>query len=234
MIYRYASNGAIPEFNDRIRHHENLITPANYVISGNIRQAILASVLGDGYLSKAYKGAATHRITWNMGNELHAKHKADFFSDFGATYKRKQNPGFGKDWHCVVTKCHPSLTKIYNELYDEGKRKITQGWVNELDALGWAWLYGDDGSIGQNDNCFIHCEGYGEEVAGMYCNAINDFTGTNGAKVASYIGGNPKKERFYVRLSAKSSDEFMSRVQPHMAPGTEYKIRLGRISRRYR
>lgn len=221
-------------FYDHIRYHENYHVPENYRLTHHQRQAVIATVLGDGSILYPYRGAKNPRIVWNMGNESHARYKADFFSFLGAELSRKDNPGFGSKWFCVRTAAHPVIKRTHDELYDGSNKNITQKWISELDEVGWAWLYGDDGHLGSNDTCFIHCEGYGKEVAEMYVSALEKFTGCGVVSVHKYNGGTPKKERFCVKFNSEASDKFMERVAPHMATGMEYKISKGNISRRYR
>lgn len=213
----------MPKFYEYVRYHENFNVSANYLESHSQRQAILATVLGDGSILYPYKGAATPRIVWNMGNKDHAEYKRDFFQFLGCNLKEKNNPGFGSDWYCLSTKTHPLIKKFHDELYIGTKKNITRDWIYELDEIGWAWLYGDDGSL-SNDCCSIHTEGYGKEISQIYANAINIFTKTDGAVASKYFGGTPKKERFYVRCNRNTSREFTKRVGPHMATGMEYKL----------
>lgn len=193
---------------------------------------MIASVLGDGSIMYPHSDARYPRLMWNMGNKEHAQYKHRFFEFLGSTYTEGENPGWGPRWYQVKTSCHPVLVGFHDELYVGRKKNFTQRWLNELDAFGWAWVYGDDGHLGSNDEAFIHTEGYGKEVSQMYANAINAFLGGDYARVFSYIGGTPKKDRFSVKINGRGSDEFFSRIEAHMADGMEYKIGSRNIKRR--
>lgn len=236
-IYRFISgNSDNLIFADYIPYHDRLKAPASLRLTNEQEQAVLASILGDGYLAYAYSKAKSPRLVWNMGNQKHAKYKQDFFEFLSPTFTEKENLGWGSSVYSVVTSCHPCLKPIHDKYY-KGKAKnpkLIGSIFHQLDSVGWAWFYGDDGHLGQNDSCFLHTEGYGEAGSKECAVAVNNFTKTNGAKVFSYIGGRPKKERFCVRMNAECSDEFMARIKEYMANGLEYKISSGNINRRYK
>jgi hypothetical protein len=188
-------------------------------------QAILASIIGDGYLAMPYKSAKNPRFTWNMGHKQHAEYKRDFFSFLGSRLIEKPNGGWGNTHHTVITKSHPLLHDYYLKYANTGNGKNIKGIVDQLNEVGWAWIYGDDGHVGRK-TVFIHTEGYGEEGANHYCRALNDFVG-GGCAVYSYVGGASKNTRYYsVRMNNEASRRFIQKVTPHMATGMEYKLRL--------
>lgn len=223
-------------FADYIPYHDRLKAPANKRLTHEQEQALLASIVGDGYLAYAYKGARLPRVTWNMGNKEHAKYKQNFFEFLQPSFTEKENPGWGAVTYSVNTSCHPCLKPIHDKYFKEGKKdpNLIPDIFRSLDAIGWAWFYGDDGHLGQNDSCFLHTEGYGEHISNECAKAVNYFTKTNGARVFSYFGGTPKKDRFCVKMNAECSDEFMARIKNHMADGLEYKISKNNINRRYK
>lgn len=215
------------EYRDCVRYHENYSIPANYKLLHNERQALIASVLGDGSFLFPYKHKGVKpRFVWNMGNEKHALHKKAFFSHFSHHYEKRVNGGFGSFNYRVRLNGHPTLSSLYSELYKDGKKNITQEWLHELDCFGWAWLYGDDGHLCQQSQvCHFHTEGYSKQVAEYYARALDRFLNRNdSAMVYSYKGGHKNKLRYSVKLRGVANDEFMERVKPHMANGMEYKI----------
>lgn len=183
---------------------------------------------GDGSLSYPYKNRPCNpRISWNMGNKEHALFKFNAFDKFiGASYKEKENPGFGSEWHCVVTKSHPLLCK-YIDKYGERKKNllVNSGIFDELDDVGWAWLYGDDGHLDlRSSTAYIHTENFCLEDVGLIRESLNSFIGFDGSRVHSYIGGQKKREMHCIRMSKGGTNEFMERIKTHMANGLEYKI----------
>lgn len=222
------------KFKPYISFHDRLKAPFNYKLTRVQKQAVLASIVGDGYLSKPNKDSNYARLVWNMGDKNHAMYKHDFFKDIGVKYTEKENSGWGSIHHTVVTSCHPCFSEIYEKFYKDGKKipELIPSIFESLDAVGWAWFYGDDGHLSGNDNCYLHTEGYGKQISQSCADAVNKFTGINGAKVFSYVGGTPKKQRFCVSINTECSDEFISRIKKYMAHGMEYKIGKNNINRR--
>ncbi|MGL4928010.1 MAG: hypothetical protein ACRC4K_14675 [Plesiomonas shigelloides] len=191
----------------------------------------MASMVGDGSLSRPYARNCHARIQWNMGNEAHARFKANAFSFVGADFKVKDNPGFGNDWFCVATKSHPLFSKFADK-YGERKKNVdpASGIFHELNEVGWAWLYGDDGHYCKvQESAFIHTEGFSRDGVEIIRSALNEFMGFDCSSIHSYIGGVKKREFHCIRMSKGGSDEFIKRIKDHMADGLEYK--KGRYSK---
>lgn len=226
MVSMYMLKGVDPLFREYIGKHWAFKLPENYKPNDYEHQIIIASMVGDGSLYVPYKRSnPSARICWNMGNEKHAIFKRDAFSFIGADYRVKENPGFGKNWYCVRTKSHPIFTR-YGDRYGYTKSRVNpdSGIYHELDSVGWAWLYGDDGhydSVG--GIAFIHTESFSLEHVETIRSALNQFIGIDGARVHSYIGGTKKRKMHCIRMTQDGTEEFISRVKENMADGMEYK-----------
>lgn len=226
--------GLMPSFAEYVKGHQTLTVPANYEPTKDQHQAILASIIGDGYLAYPYKNDnPMARIVWNMGDRKHAEHKLKFFKFLGARMTVKPNGGWGETMHSVVTKSHPLLTRYMEEYRDENGNKKVERIVNELDWFGWAWLYGDDGHLAYHKNsngsswasAYIHSEGYGKEGTQMYIDALARLLGSDdGINMQVYTGGQPTKTRYCVRMNNEQSKKFIAGIAPYMANGMEYKI----------
>lgn len=223
MVTSFINNGVDPVFSDCIGKHWAYKVPENYIPTDHQHQIIIASMIGDGSLSVPYKGASA-RICWNMGNKEHALFKRDAFDFVGAEYTQQENPGFGSEWHCVRTKSHPLFTR-YGDKYGYTKSRVNpeSGIYHELNEVGWAWLYGDDGHMCKNGLLYIHTESFSKDHAIIVVDALNKFIGRNCCAVHSYIGGAKKREMHCVRINKNASKEFISRIKENMANGLEYK-----------
>lgn len=162
-----------------------------------------------------------------MGNKEHALFKFEAFNSFvGASYTERDNPGFGSNWFCVKTKSHPLFNSYLNK-YGERKKnlKVSSGIFDELNELGWAWLYGDDGHYDKRSKtAFIHTECFSEHDVNLIRESLNAFLGIDGARVHSYIGGQKKREMYCIRMTKGGTDEFFAKIKESMADGLEYKI----------
>lgn len=206
-------------------HHGRLCLPANHVFTPHQRQLIIASCLGDASLLRnGGKSESAHRLTWNMGDKDHAEFKVAAFSFLQARLVEKENPGWGSKWFCIRTACHPSLDQFRPMFYNGDRKPVAPlAQLAELDALGWAWWYGDDGHS-SDGLAFLHTEGYSDECCTHITAAINNFIGFDGAVLASYLGGNPKKQRTMVRFKSNGTREFFKRIATRMAPSMVYKL----------
>ena len=113
-----------------------------------------------------------------MGNYDHAKYKKDFFHRFKPSMISKENPGFGSEWHCVATKSCLAFVDIYERFRLDDKNKRAELIAPLLDEVGWAWLYGDDGSLRFSDNsAIIHTEYLDGNGAKFIADSLSKFIG---------------------------------------------------------
>ena len=211
--------------------HGRLILPRNYEFSKQQRELIVASCFGDGSLLRnSGKTLSSHRLVWNMGDKLHAEFKRDAFDFLGAILVEKSNPGWGAKWFSVRTACHPSLDKFREQFYGVDRKPVAkEDMLAELGDVGWAWWYGDDGSLMHQKGCadmaLLHTEGYSEECNLKIKLALEKFIGVEGGvSLARYLGGSPKKPRTMLRVNTNATVEFFKRISPHMAPSMAYKL----------
>ncbi|XBW68191.1 homing endonuclease [Pectobacterium phage Ymer] len=217
-------NGGNVNFRDYLNKHQYYKHPANADFDEFQHQAIIASILGDGCLIRPTV-RSNHRLVWNMGSSDHAKFKNEFFSFLGSSFSEKKNPGFGENWYCIKTGCHPKLTE-YSNKYGDSKGLIDEsGIAFELNDFGWAWYYGDDGHLDKkNEICFMHTEGKTHEMVINIRDALRKFISSDGVNIHKYVGGSKKRQLECIRMGKNESKDFMSRVEKHMANGMEYKI----------
>ena len=223
----FVNSGVTPEFYEIITHHKTNVVPNNYELSNEQRQKVIASAYGDGSLKLGSKASRRPRIVWNMGNKDHALYKKDHFKFVGATYKEGVNPGFGVEWHTVVTKSHYCLLDVYERVNVGGVKVLDVGLIRELGDIGWAWWYGDDGHLDKRRGlAFLHTESFGARDVADITKCINDYLGFDGSRVCSYVGGAKKRRMYCVRFTKEGTEEFIKRVRPYMANGVQYKTVL--------
>lgn len=216
----WISRGTIPCFYERVHNHRY-----KSVLSKDEFQATIASLLGDGHMNYPHKGSNMPKIRWNMGNKDHALFKMDFFKDFGTTFVEKENPGWGSNWYQVGTGCALAFVDVYDKYRIEDRAERAKAISKDLDEVGWAWYYGDDGHYNKSRGiAFIHTEGLGEDGSNYVAASLNKFLDGDHCKVDSYIGGSPKSRRYMVRLRTEGTRIFLDKIRPHIATGMEYKI----------
>lgn len=216
-------SGSKVSFNEYLPKHQYYHHPANTMFSGHEHQILLSAILGDGCLIKANK-RSFHRVTWNMGHEMHALYKLKHTEYLGCKYRTRENPGFGGEWHCLQTSCSPVLTMYADKYGDSKGLKEGSGIASELDEFGWAWYYGDDGHLNKNGECFIHTEGKSPLMVREIQASLLNFIGEGKVSVHSYIGGLKKRRMECLRVSKNATVKFHEKIVSHMADGMEYKI----------
>lgn len=211
-------------FNKYISGHAvSSFSPMTHV-SSEAHQNILAAMIGDGCLLKAYEGS-NYRLAWNMGNESHARSKLRAFEWAKPKFTHRNNPGFGSEWYQVRTACSPVFTS-YAEKYGNSRDGYKVGKISsELDAMGWAIYYGDDGHLAKRyGNAFIHTEGFDHDGVLAIKNNLCEFIGLDGVSVYGYMGGKNKRYLECLRMGKHETIEFFKRIKPYMEDGLEYKI----------
>lgn len=214
-------------------HHNSRVHPKKE-ISPDEHQNILAAMIGDGCLLKN-TARGTYRLAWNMGNKPHALSKLEAFSGFNSSYNERDNPGFGEKWYQVRTSCWKGFD-YYAEKYGNSRNGYNCGLISsELNALGWAIYFGDDGHSSVSNNHLtvaVHTEGFTESQCNEIAVNLENFIGVyGGVSVKSYIGGTKKRKMFFILLtSSEAKYEFFKKITPHMENGVEYKIKLDSLN----
>lgn len=143
-IYKYCRDYGI-EF-DFSRNHELKAIPFTQIQ----KDVMYGSILGDGYLR------STSGVSWSLvfahGEKQleYLRWKYDIFEQFVTTKK------FGvmvRDFHgnapvhSFATISHPEITAFYHLTHPNGKKLVTEEWLDLLSPLSLAVWYMDDGSL---------------------------------------------------------------------------------------
>jgi recombination protein RecA len=206
-------------------YHKKGLPPNNYKLTKEQREVVIASAYGDGSLRKGHQKSKSARLRWNMGDTEHAIFKKNYFDFLGSDLKKNKNGGFGEYVYSVQTKSHNCLNEIYEKIFKEGKKTLSEDLFSELGDIGYAWLYGDDGHLNKKCGyCYIHTESFNKEENVKIIKIINNYLGGDYAKLNRYIGGTKKRELFCIRFTKQGTEELHKRIAKHMAPSMEYKL----------
>jgi uracil-DNA glycosylase family 4 len=191
-------------------------------------QLILGSGLGDGsiVLNKKNNKAknAYFVVTHGEKQEQYIKWKRKILNNISDDVKKKNNnKGFSrKDGisYAFHTKSLPEITPLRRQLYSRnGKKIITETYLNKLEPLALAVWYMDDGSV-YKTNMNLHIAGYSE---------------TSCEKIIEYFA---KKYEIYFRLERDSFNKprtlhlgkkaggykFCELIAPYIHDDLKYKI----------
>ena len=199
-----------------------LLTPTESLTSTEY-QVILGGMLGDGsmnYYKKkwAYPG---FRFSHSLKQKEYAYFKASLLENLGLTIKEsKVNNSFGKYKINVSTHTNAAMSIIRKLCYnDKHKKHITNEWLQQLDWLGFAIWYMDDGSLNKsckNNSIHLHTEGYSKDENETIHNFFND----RGLKnyVRQYRG------YYMINFSTEASEKIWNYIREFIPECMQYKL----------
>jgi hypothetical protein len=130
-------------------------------------------------------------------------------------------------WHCS-TAVIDDLDDIYKMIYPKGKKKVTKKWLEQIDTIGLAAWYMDDGHLSKQKStrsinftytALLHTEGFSFKE----CKIITFWLKKKwGIKASVYKNG--KRNHFFIRITADSSKIFWELITPWITPYFSYKI----------
>lgn len=116
-----------------------------YPVPNEVKQVVLGSLLGDGHIrQKYYKGKPcnAHMIMSHCkAQKEYLEFKNTLLAEYGGNVKHTK-----RDQYMVTCKSHPHMNPFLHLI---GKpRRVTRKLLNQLDPLGLAIWYQDDGNLG--------------------------------------------------------------------------------------
>lgn len=185
-------------------------------------------MLGDGNMKKPKK-CVNALFTCQHGPKQYEynKWKYELLKTLGAKfykYKRKTpNKKTGKlyESNITATNCNKEITKMYNMLYNTGKKKITEEILVNFTAFSLAILYMDDGCFTKTDR---DSSTYTIASCGFDIESLNLFK----AFLYERFGLDSNityDNRIYIKMNSRNLFEYL--VTPYMQkiPSMMYKIR---------
>lgn len=136
-------------------------------MNNELKQLLIGSLLGDGSFVSSGKATVNYYLSIAHGSKQKAyleyklailsKHNlASKIAERTYTDKRFKN-GIYTEYR-IKTRLHPIFTEIRNKYYDEaGHKRVKYEFVKDIDALGLAIWYMDDGYVTKNSCIFSSC-----------------------------------------------------------------------------
>ena len=195
------------------------------------RQIVIGSVLGDGSISKRNDaGWGQFRISHCENQKDYLVWKTDMLwgSPEIKSTAGKQGDINGRSvkrqtqFH-ITCPSHPELVPIRDEAYSGRPNEIVVGsWVNDLDALGLAIWYQDDGTLVSRRYPRIYTLAMSQDSVERLKEIMwNNFE----IEASSYVAnGNYTFGGHVLTVGAKCSDKFFSIIAPFVHPSMRYKI----------
>lgn len=192
---------------------------------------IYGTVLGDSGIYYPTKVSKSPRLqsTHSVNQKEWAIYKAHSLPSLNVKYKIIENKGYGNQSIVSCGSCHPNLTNIYNNIYQNKVKTINLNWLNNISEEGWAWWYMDDGSINFSNSLRantatiqFHVEGFDNKSI-ILLSGYLEYKGYDN-KVLSYE--NHKKGKYYtiITMGNKASKKWINTYRQYCIPEMEYKF----------
>lgn len=125
----------------------------------------------------------------------------------------------GKEYvsYCVTTASNPYFFKMYNQLYNTGKKEICLDFLNNFTIKSLAYLYMDDGYADQN-TAYICTDNFSENSRKILVDYIRDHFDLHFSIV--------NHGKYYrLRLSQYDFPRFKELIEPYIIESLKYKLR---------
>lgn len=174
---------------------------------------LLGSLLGDASLG----GPSGKIASFIQGEDQ--KEYLEFKSSLFQTRQIQE----GKSGYCEKAVFYTCTTRVdgleslYDLTYPLGRKTVTRGWLDQIDEIGLAAWYMDDGSLSKGA-CFFHTEGFTRVDNDLLCAWLKEKWGF---RATVYENG---KGHFYLRMYKADSVLFCEKISPWVHPIFRYKI----------
>ena len=192
-----------------------------------IKQLILGSLLGDACINSNSDSGGYRCVHFTQSDKQidYFNYKKSILGKY-ALGEKIRTSGYGSLMHDIHTTTNLELNKFLNEYcMKNGKKFVTQEWCNELDPMGLAFWYMDDGSISNRDNdkleCRIHISTNGFSLKENET-LINMLRGRFG--IEATIGDKEIYKGYTLILDVKNTERFCSLIAPYVCDSMKYKL----------
>lgn len=194
------------------------------IIGNDLKQLLIGSLLGDGSFCSAGKTTKNMylSIAHSVKQEEYLKFKVSILEKYGLSSNirysliknsRYKNSEISECRH--KSRLHPIFTDIRAKYYDQyGYKRIHKEFVQNIDELGLAIWYMDDGYVTKNSCIFSSCSFTLEEQQILADILLEKFD----------LHFNLGKHDNSMYLQAKDFPKFVNLIKPYVIPSMQYKL----------
>jgi hypothetical protein len=192
-------------------------------LTGSQVQMLLGTMLGDGSIDCRNQNP---KYVSRHGHCQHEYNMAKYLvlSEFASKPPEKvKNYGYGEWSSLWYTRTWPEFHPIASLCLHEGKKRVTQTWLDQLTWEGAAWWYQDDGGLcGQIARFNTH--GFTEDEVVLLASWLT----RNGVEARAVPASNRRRTNCYwiVQLTAASTHILAEKIRPWVVPSMLYKVDL--------
>lgn len=214
-VRRFLKRNNVPIFKGTV--------PYNIEIKNDLRQLLIGSLLGDGCfcsvggrtknmclsIAHSEKQKEYIKYKWNILNKYNL---VSPIVEYHINNKRYLRELVG---YSFKTKLHPIFTDIRNKYYDShGHKRVFKEFVKDIDALGLAIWYMDDGYVTKN-SCILSTCSFTLEEQSLLANILLDKFGLH------FTVGKHDNSMY---LQAKDFPKFVELIKDYIIPSMQYKL----------
>ena len=196
----------------------------NHIVSLNNtqKQVILGGLLGDSSFRNYKNSEVSNAIIMRHSQKQkdYVKYKGSLLGGLFIHYKEfKVKNSYANEKVEAWTYSSQSIKKIYDLCVKNSHKYITKKWLEQLDWLGIAIWYMDDGSLNKgtkNPSIYLHTEGYSKKEN----ETIISYFASKGIK--AYLRQN--KKYYFIAISVKDSVKIWDNIKTFVPPSMQYKL----------
>lgn len=203
--------------------------PKNYLLhdipfSQEQKDVALGSLLGDAYLRPSGKSKKSFALSFAHGEKQldYLKWKLGVFSAFVSTkelYRRESSFRGNAPCYSFSTISHPYLAALHKLCYPNGKKGISQQWLDLLSPQALAVWYLDDGSLNRRYGTVVLCTNcFSRAEQDLIIRYLHERWGIE-AKLEPR-----RNNQFVIRINASQSKAFRSIIAPYVPECMSYKL----------
>lgn len=205
------------------RNIQNADSPVN--ITNNMHQIILGSLLGDGSIIRK-RTNCTLTMVHSMVQQEYILYKKELLEREGLRIKYSE---VHKDYHHTINgrnikfngQCRlvSQVNSAFNKYRDSWytPKKQVPDYITDLQPLGLAIWYMDDGSLHYPTGIYLSTNGFNHESQLKLVNMLNSNFG-----ITAKIHKNKDKEILYI--VQKDKQKFIDIIRSYVCPSMNYKI----------
>lgn len=195
-------------------------------LSNEERQVILGSLFGDGHCRPLKnRNLACLQFCCNYNDLPYLRWKHSILSNFCG--KAKLLPYTDKRGNSITVQFNTRYSALFKEFldafYHNGKKKCEDTKLRELDALGLAVWYMDDGSVNKN-SARIATSGFSVEENYLISDYFEGQWGIK-AKVQFSVNHRTNHTYPYLEFNKQEAEELLSIVHPYIIPCMSRKVK---------
>lgn len=224
----YTSNGYVEAQNLKVG---DIIYTYDTTYGEDCIGAVYGMLLGDSCITIDKRANGKVKIIATNGEAQldYLNYKRTIFNDNGCiSNKGKGSFGTVKDvyqWPMLVDAYIDK--RVREDFYPEGKKKVTQAVCDNLNEVGLALWYMDDGNLSYRDglkqrpNIRMNTQGFTKEENDLLCKMLNDRFGISCHVTLEHREGKP--DYYHIYIDVEGTPKFLQLVTPYMCESMKYK-----------